>query len=66
MTTIFVDKKTAGWSTGNGRKSNETGSVDAYDLILKNGRLLSFDEPTRFSAFGCAKADNPNVFRSAR
>ncbi len=55
----LIDSKT-------GKKSTETGDVDAYELILKKKeRLLSLDEKVRFIFSHSALRegwDNPNVF----
>ena len=63
-----IDKKSGhAIDSKNGRKSDLSDDITAYDLILKNKeRLLSFDEPTRFIFSHSALRegwDNPNVFQ---
>lgn len=61
-----IDKKT-NRVVNSVEKRGVCDDISAYDLILKNkGRLLSFDEPTRFIFSHSALRegwDNPNVFQ---
>ena len=61
-----IDKKTKRLKDPKvGARAVDTDDVEAYDLILKDKRLLSFAEPTRFIFSHSALRegwDNPNVF----
>lgn len=62
-----IDKKGHSVDPKTKRNSDESDDESAYELILKDkGRLLSFDEPTRFIFSHSALRegwDNPNVFQ---
>ena len=62
-----IDKQGRAVNSAVKRGNDCSDDISAYELILKNkGRLLSFEEPTRFifshSALGVGW-DNPNVFQ---